>query len=720
MRRLESRRIEDQDAARKIGLMFGITGIGITLLTVLGLVALFQGGTVLGTIDLSAALFLTCLLLLLRLKGYLYFCIYFGIAFMFCLYLYLVASGGIAGNAFLWSYTFPLFVFFLAGRRNGGIICFLYFLACLAILVLDLKTRYLGIYNINLTLRFILSLAAVILFSYLYEVFRAESHDGLLDAKNNLEKKVAERTRKLHQEVQQRKQREKELELSEAKYRDLYENSSDGISIGSKDGAYLNANQRFCERLGYTESELQQMPVLDLYARECHEIIKENIKKIFESGQVEFEALQISKANRHVPVEIRARRIYFENEAAILCSCRDITERKKHEEERRLYQEKMHRSSKMEAIGLMAGGVAHDLNNILAGVVSYPDLLLSELDEDDPQRESLEVIKQSGLRASAIVEDLLTVARHAAKKFKPMNPITIVEEHLKSPEHENIKRRFPSVHFKTNLDRGIRDIYCSPVHVKKCLLNLLLNAAEAMPDGGTCTISAVARTIDAKKGQQLQIKPGDYVKITVKDQGKGISDKDLSHIFEPFYTNKKMGRSGTGLGLAVVWSTMEEHDGTVTVTSDFTGTAFGLYFPTADHSQQESRNKEADQQESALPPKKVLVVDDEKHLREIAAGMLKRLGHKATTVESGEEALVFLQNHSVDLVILDMLMEPGMNGLETYKKILSIHPGQKAIVASGFSKNKDVTAMLELGAGCFIKKPYVLAELAAALQKTLA
>jgi CheY-like chemotaxis protein len=241
-------------------------------------------------------------------------------------------------------------------------------------------------------------------------------------------------------------------------------------------------------------------------------------------------------------------------------------------------------------------------------------------------------------------------------------------------------------------------------------MNLITNAAEAMSGAGTITVTTSKRSIDKNQSLKNTLPVGDYAVLTVQDNGSGILPQDLKHIFEPFYTKKTMGRSGTGLGLAVVWNTMKDHEGTVIVASDKNGTIFELYFP----STKEAHTIQPEAADTATfrgDGQSILVADDEEQQRDIAARLLTSLGYKVTTVSSGEEAVILMQKTTMDLIILDMIMSPGMNGRETYEKIIAIRPGQRAIIASGFSQDVEVKAALRLGAGGFIGKPYTLIQL---------
>lgn len=389
----------------------------------------------------------------------------------------------------------------------------------------------------------------------------------------------------------------------------------------------------------------------------------------------------------------------------------DITELKK-------TQEKLAQSQKMEAIGMMAGGVAHDLNNILSGIVSYPDLLLMNLPENSEMRKPLQVIKESGQRASEVVADLLTVARGAAGSREICSLNTLILEHLKSPEWEKILSLHPEVRIKTELAPDLLNISCSSIHIKKCLMNLLLNSAEAIDGPGCIKIETKNRYIDTPVAKNQYMESGEYAVICIADTGKGIGADDINHIFEPFYTKKILGRSGTGLGLAIVWNTVQEHNGTITVSSSEQGTCFELYFPIT---REELSNPNAKVERSQLQGhgELILIVDDEKQQRDIASQMLSILGYQVKTVSSGEEALAYIRNHAVDLIILDMIMDPGINGRQTYEQIISVNPGQKAIIASGYSENEEVEKAQALGAGSFLRKPYTIEQLGVAVKNSL-
>ncbi len=399
----------------------------------------------------------------------------------------------------------------------------------------------------------------------------------------------------------------------------------------------------------------------------------------------------------------------------------DSNEKLKQEiEERKQAQDKLARAQKMEAIGTLAAGVAHDLNNILSGIVSYPQLLLLTLPEDSPLRDSLETIHKTGQKAAAIVQDLLTLARRGVKTTEIVDMSKLLKSYLNSPEHQKIMSFHPDVKVVTEIESNLYNISGSPVHIEKCIMNLVANAAEAIMDKGTLAIGLRNRYVAESIQGYDSVKEGDYVVLSVSDTGVGIDPEDIDRIFEPFYTKKKMGRSGTGLGMAVVWGTVKDHNGYIDIDSQpGEGTTIKLYF-LASRDVVTPDNKNLPVNELQGSGQSILVVDDVKEQREIATKILAYLGYRVTAVSSGEAAINFLETQSVDLLLLDMIMDPGMDGLETYQEIKQRRPDQRVIIASGFSESARVKAAQELGAGEYVRKPYTLERIGLAVKKELA
>jgi len=399
-------------------------------------------------------------------------------------------------------------------------------------------------------------------------------------------------------------------------------------------------------------------------------------------------------------------------------ACTDITRERQREEEARQLQKSLNRAKKMEAIGLLAGGVAHDLNNILSGIVGYPEMLLMQDDLDPRIRKALEIIEGSGKRAAFVVEDLMTMVRGVAGDKKVFNLNNIIKEYLISPENIKLQQDHQRNRIRTGFAPDLLSIKGSPVHIRKVVMNLVSNATEAIPGEGIVDISTQNRYLDMPLRGYDDIHAGEYVMLIVKDNGTGISRENIEKIFEPFYTKKMMGRGGTGLGLTVVWNTVQDHGGYINVTSDENGTTFELYFPVA---REEILGEDSSVSIEDLKGRgeTILIVDDVESQREIAHRMLKFLGYKTSSVSSGEEALEYLKQNSADVIVLDMIMGLGMNGCETYERIVEICPNQKAVIASGYAETEDVKKAQALGAGKFIKKPYSIEKIGSAVKEEL-
>ncbi len=324
---------------------------------------------------------------------------------------------------------------------------------------------------------------------------------------------------------------------------------------------------------------------------------------------------------------------------------RELDERKTAESETLQLQEHLQRAQKMEALGTLAGGVAHDLNNILSGLVGYPDLLLQDLPEDSDLRKPMKTILQSGRKAAAIVQDLLTLARRGVADFQVLDLNRVVADYLESPEFEKLIQFHPAVTLTSRLAVDLAPVKGSPVHLFKTVMNLVSNAAEAMPDGGTIFNSNGQPRVDRRLGDNGAVPEGDYAVLIVRDNGTGISKDDLERIFEPFYSKKVMGKSGTGLGMAVVWGTVKDHSGFIdTHSREGAGTTFTLYFPATREIPKATSDpwSLADHQGYGQT---ILIVDDVAEQREIATAMLTRLGYRTEVVSSGEAAVDHVAHH---------------------------------------------------------------------------
>ncbi len=396
--------------------------------------------------------------------------------------------------------------------------------------------------------------------------------------------------------------------------------------------------------------------------------------------------------------------------AAIEC-IRNNTERKKLEEH-------LKRVEKMESLGTLAGGVAHDLNNILGVLIGYSELLIESLPGDSFTRKYADNILKSSMKGAAIIQDLLILARRGVNVSEVVDLNKLVLDYLNSQEFEKLKSSYPNVKISTELETGYLDIKGSPVHLSKTVMNLVSNAAEAISGRGNVTVRTENRYLDHPLHNYDAIQEGYYAVLAVSDTGDGISTHDLEKISEPFDTKKVMG-SGAGVGLAVAWGTIKDHNGYIDVQSKKgKGTTFTLYFPII--KEEAGKIKKATLPDSNISKgESILVVDDVKEQRELAMDMLESMGYRVTAVSSGEEAVEYIKHKKADLIVLDMIMKPGINGLETYQKILEYNPGQKAIIVSGFSETDQIRKVQKMGAGAFIQKPYTMEQISLGIRKEL-
>ncbi len=378
---------------------------------------------------------------------------------------------------------------------------------------------------------------------------------------------------------------EEELRRVTAFLDSIVENIPDMIFVkDAGDLRFVRFNRAGEELLGYSRDDLLGMNDYDFFTPEQADFFTENDRNVLNEGRI------VDIPEEPIQTRNRGERILHTRKVPIpgvngepeflLGISEDITDQKQVREALRKSETRLQRAEKMEALGILAGGVAHDLNNVLGVVVGYAELLLSSVDKSSPIRPRLKHIMKGGERAAAIVQDLLTLARRGVSGRQVLNLNQIISDVQQLPEYQNPSLHHSSVQIKTDLQADLLNISGSSVHLGKTISNLVLNAIEAMPTGGTATIKTANQYLDKPIQGYDEVREGDYVVLSVSDTGEGISAADLKHIFEPFYTKKVMGRSGTGLGLAVVWGTVKDHNGYINVQSmGGKGSAFTLYFP---------------------------------------------------------------------------------------------------------------------------------------------
>ncbi len=561
-----------------------------------------------------------------------------------------------------------------------------------------------------------------------YEIAeRKKAELSLIKFRDELKGLVAERTaaltdtnRQLQEEITEHKQSEKELHESRELFHSFMKNLPALAFMKDSNGRYIYFNEACkifynvdpADRIGKTDDEL--------WPEDVAEQLKKNDRQVMLERQV-ISTVETVTVQDKIQHHLITKFPIIRNETSPILAgiAFDITEKKQTEKDKKELESQLQRAQKMEALGLLAGGVAHDLNNVLSAIVGYPDLLLMDLPEDSSLKEPIQAIQNSGIKAAEIVQDMLTISRRGVANVNILNINDIIEDYLKSAEYEKLRFHHPGIHLETNCSPDLLNIKGSSIHLKKTVMNLVSNAAESNPRDGSIIIKTENKYVDKPIKGYDNIQEGEFAVLQITDKGTGIAPDDLKHIFEPFFTKKVMGRSGTGLGMAVVWGTVQDHKGYIHIEStEGKGSTFKLYFPVT--------REDLVPKKDMVPIEKfrgsgesILVVDDVKEQREIASVFLTNLGYAVTTVASGEKAVEYIKNNAVDLLVLDMIMDPGIDGLDTYKKIIKLNPEQKAIIASGFSETDRVKEAQNLGAGEYVNKPYNLEKIGLAVKREL-
>lgn len=540
--------------------------------------------------------------------------------------------------------------------------------------------------------------------------------------KKHLENLVETRTKEildantlLRQEIRERKQAEQALIASEQRINAILQASP--VGIGLVIDRELNwANATMYNLVGYPEDSLLGKNARLLYENdEEYERVGKRLIQCALKGEAEETVTRWVRQDGTL-FDCSLRSYFLDREdpsQGLIVAVTDISKEKN-------LEKRLRQAQKMEALGTLAGGVAHDLNNILSSIVSYPELILLDLEEtvDATTKNLLHRIKKSGEQAAAVVQDMLTMARRGVSVSEPVDINAIILEQCSGYSLNQLEINNPGVHFVLDLANEPLIINGAEPHLSKSLVNLLVNGAESISsDSGTVTVRTAQTTLTEPYDGFELVKPGKYVTLTIEDTGSGIPEENISQIFDPFYTTKEMGRSGSGLGMTVVWGTVKDHGGFFDIRSSANGTAFTLYFPLADNTVINTKPEES--LDSLVGSgESVVVVDDSASQREICQQILSVLKYNTTCIASGAEAVEFLKAKSVDLVILDMIM-PGLDGLDTFRQLYKINPDQKFIIASGFSENERVREIQKLSGCLYLKKPFTIAAIGQAIKATL-
>jgi len=504
-------------------------------------------------------------------------------------------------------------------------------------------------------------------------------------------------------DITERKRIEDALRESEEKYRTMTENSLTGMYI-FQDGVFKYINRRFEEIMGYSREEIIGRPFWELVYPDDGNLVRERglRRERGEDVPPRYEIRAVKKDGSVITVEVMATRIEYQGRPAVFGNLVDITQRK-------LLEEQLRQAQKMESLGTLTGGIAHDFNNILVGILGYASLLKTSMDKSDPRYRYVDVIERSASRASELTKQLLSFARSRKHEIVRVDLNKLVSEVVNLLS----KTLNTPISIKTELEENLWHIGADEGQIHQVIMNLCVNASEAMPNGGILTIKTENLKVDREfAGGRLgmEVEPGDYVRVTISDTGVGMDEDTVRRIFDPFFTTKG---GGTGLGLSVVYGIVKDHGGYIDVRSKpGKGTTFELYFPTS------IRDMEKKRPRGEKPT--VLLVDDEEVVREVGKDILEKSGYRVILASNGIEAVRIYSKRRgrIDLVILDMVM-PEMDGKSTFNELKRMDPGVKVLLSSSYSVEEQVRETLRNGALGFIRKPYSISELTGEIDKAL-
>jgi PAS domain S-box-containing protein len=488
-------------------------------------------------------------------------------------------------------------------------------------------------------------------------------------------------------------ERTKELNKSELMLRSLFENANDGIMIMNRDGVILNANQKACDIHGFNKDTLIGTNIKLLETQESQHLYKDRMARILRGESLLFETQHYRRDGTKISLEISSKAIEVEGTTYVQSFHRDITEKKR-------LQQQLFQSQKMESIGVLAGGIAHDFNNILSAILGHAELLHEFSNLDSSGKERVRIIENSARKAGQMISKLLSFARKGNFERVPINLNDIVKDSVELLERMMTKK---NVAIRMELDRTLQSIEGDANQLEQVVMNIIVNAGDAMPDGGAIAVatSTVDLGRDATSVHSLLL-PGKYVVLKISDTGPGIPEEIRDRIFDPFFTTKGPGK-GTGLGLAMVYGIVKEHQGVIDVRTKLgSGTTFEIYLPA---SAKLMPRLERPPVASMTGREKVLVVDDEEDIVSFIKDVLESQGYKVLATTNPVYALDIFKEikDTIDLVISDIVM-PLVNGKELIRHLKLIKPSVKILAISGYEggaidkKDKDING--------FIRKPF--------------
>jgi len=555
---------------------------------------------------------------------------------------------------------------------------------------------------------------------------RKRAEEGVRDTVNRLQiayEQSITYARELNQEIGERERAEEAVRKSEERYRRITEAVTDYVfTVRIEDGHPVETvHGPACVAVtGYTPDEFASDPYLwiRMVHEEDHAAVQEQVRGVL-LGQhvppIEHRILRKDGIIRWVRNTVVPHYDPQSNLVSYDGLIRDIHERKEAEEAKAKLEVQLRHAQKMEAIGTLAGGIAHDFNNLLMGILGATSLMLMDIDSGHPYFEHVKMIEDMVHKGSRLTRQLLGFARGGKYEVKPTDLNELIKKSSKmfacTKKEIKIHRKYQKDIWTLEVDQG---------QIEQVLLNLYLNAWQAMPGGGTIYLKTENVTLDEGYVKPFGVQAGHYLKISVRDTGVGMDEETQRRIFEPFFTTKEMGK-GTGLGLASAYGIIKNHGGIINVYSQKDqGTTFNIYLPATSAESKAQSAESQSQIEFTRGTETILLVDDEDTVIDVGQKVLKKLGYKVFVARSGQEAIeLYRKNRDhIDLVILDVIM-PDTGGSEAYGKIKEINRKIKVLLSSGYGIDGHVAEILDRGCDGFIQKPFTIKELSQSIRKVL-
>ncbi len=517
-------------------------------------------------------------------------------------------------------------------------------------------------------------------------------------------------------DITERKRADEAIRASEEKFHSIFDNSSEGIAVyqleqGDVPSKYTEVNQTMCRMLGYTRAELLKLTPMDITKSDNGlSPVQNTLKQLRAYGRTTGQRVNLTKDNRELQIEISAHLTTLQGKDTVIVIARDITESKRIEVERQ-------RAEKLDSIGTLAGGIAHDFNNILTGILGNIQLAEGYLKQDrkDTAQEMLSEADKASFRARDLTQQLLTFSKGGL----PVKKVISINQLIR--DSATFALRGSSVKPEFALPDNLWAVDADEGQINQVINNLVINADQAMPNGGTINVSA--RNVVNGANLPLLLTEGNYVEITIKDQGTGIPPSLREKIFDPYFTTKQ---KGSGLGLASSLSIIKNHGGTITFESEMgKGTTFHIYLPATQESVKKEKPEVVVSQSQPVATGRILVMDDEAAILMLLNRTLKSAGYEVVQTKNGTEAIQQYREAKesgkpIDAVILDLTVPGGMGGKETMVKLLEIDPEVKAIVSSGYANDPIMAEFKKYGFSGVVTKPYDIKQMQETLRKVLA